>query len=69
MIFYEPVGSEIRTIQRRGRTGRHREGEVMVLVAEGTRDENAKISAERERREHAESRSKNSDGNLPRKVS
>ena len=34
VIFYEPVGSEIRTIQRRGRTGRHREGEVMVLVAE-----------------------------------
>ena len=47
VIFYEPVGSEIRTIQRRGRTGRHREGEVMVLVAEDTRDENAKISAER----------------------
>ena len=47
MIFYEPVGSEIRTIQRRGRTGRHREGEVMVLIAEDTRDENAKISAER----------------------
>jgi len=47
VIFYEPVGSEIRTIQRRGRTGRHREGEVMVLVAEGTRDENAKKSAEK----------------------
>ena len=47
VIFYEPVGSEIRTIQRRGRTGRHREGEVMVLVAEGTKDESAKISAER----------------------
>ncbi len=42
VIFYEPVGSEIRTIQRRGRTGRHREGEVMVLVAEGTKDETAK---------------------------
>ena len=47
VIFYEPVGSEIRTIQRRGRTGRHREGEVMVLVAEGTKDETAKKSAER----------------------
>ena len=47
VIFYEPVGSEIRTIQRRGRTGRHREGEVIVLIAEGTRDENAKSSAER----------------------
>ena len=45
VIFYEPVGSEIRTIQRRGRTGRHREGEVMVLIAEGTRDENMRSSA------------------------
>ena len=47
VIFYEPVGSEISTIQRRGRTGRHREGEVMVLVAESTKDETAKKSAER----------------------
>jgi len=39
VIFYEPIPSEIRTIQRRGRTGRSNEGEVIVLVAEGTRDE------------------------------
>jgi len=45
VIFYEPVSSETRTIQRRGRTGRHREGEVIVLVAEGTRDEGASIAA------------------------
>ena len=47
VIFYEPVSSEIRTIQRRGRTGRRRQGEVVVLVAEGTRDEWAKDSAKR----------------------
>ncbi len=47
VIFYEPVSSEIRTIQRRGRTGRRRQGEVAVLVAEGTRDERAKDSAKR----------------------
>lgn len=47
VIFYEPVGSEIRTIQRRGRTGRHREGEVMVLIAEGTRDENMRLAAQK----------------------
>jgi Fanconi anemia group M protein len=47
VIFYEPVSSEIRTIQRRGRTGRHREGEVVVLIAEDTRDEGARASAER----------------------
>ena len=47
VIFYEPVSSEIRTIQRRGRTGRRRQGEVVILVAEGTRDEKAKDSAKR----------------------
>ncbi len=39
VIFYEPVPSEIRTIQRRGRTGRKNDGEVYVLVAGGTLDE------------------------------
>ena len=47
VIFYEPVSSEIRTIQRRGRTGRQRLGEVIVLIAEGTRDEGAKAMAVR----------------------
>ena len=47
VIFYEPVSSEIRTIQRRGRTGRSREGEVVVLVAEGTRDEGAREASRR----------------------
>ena len=47
VIFYEPVPSESRTIQRRGRTGRHREGEVVVLIAEETRDEGAKAAGER----------------------
>ncbi len=39
VVFYEPVPSEIRTIQRRGRTGRERTGEVIVLMTKGTRDE------------------------------
>ncbi len=39
VIFYEPVPSEIRTIQRRGRTGRQAAGKVYVLMARGTRDE------------------------------
>lgn len=38
VVFYEPVPSEIRSIQRRGRTGRHRPGRVVVLVTKGTRD-------------------------------
>jgi Fanconi anemia group M protein len=39
VIFYEPVPSEIRSIQRKGRTGRARAGRVAVLMAKGTRDE------------------------------
>lgn len=39
VLFYEPVPSEIRSIQRRGRTGRKRAGRVVVLMARGTRDE------------------------------
>lgn len=39
VVFYEAVPSEIRAIQRRGRTGRTRAGRVVVLVARGTRDE------------------------------
>lgn len=39
VIFYEPIPSEIRSIQRRGRTGRSASGNVIVLMAKGTRDE------------------------------
>lgn len=39
VIFYEPVPSSIRDIQRSGRTGRQESGEVFVLIAENTRDE------------------------------
>ncbi len=39
VIFYEPIPSEIRSIQRRGRTGRARTGKVVVLLTKGTRDE------------------------------
>ncbi len=55
VVFYEPVPSEIRTIQRRGRTGRRYEGRVAVLVTKDTRDEAYFYSARRkERKMHAE---------------
>ena len=38
VIFYEPIPSAIRTIQRKGRTARHKKGGVVVLVANNTRD-------------------------------
>ena len=39
VIFYEPVPSEIRSIQRKGRTGRHGTGRIIVLVTRSTSDE------------------------------
>ncbi|HUC39129.1 MAG TPA: DEAD/DEAH box helicase [Candidatus Acidoferrum sp.] len=39
VIFYEPIPNEIRNIQRRGRAGRMRVGEIYMLVTRGTKDE------------------------------
>lgn len=39
VVFYEPIPSEIRTIQRRGRTARQRAGRVVILIAKNTPDE------------------------------
>ncbi len=55
VVFYEPVPSEIRTIQRRGRTGRSAAGRVVMLVTTDTRDEAFLYSARRkERKMHQE---------------
>jgi Fanconi anemia group M protein len=51
VIFFEPVPSEIRTIQRRGRTGRKAAGAVYVLSTKGTMDEAYYgVAQEKERR-------------------
>ncbi len=39
VIFYDVVPSEIRAIQRRGRTGRNKSGKVYVFKTKGTREE------------------------------
>ncbi len=39
VLFYEPVPTAIRSVQRKGRTGRQTEGSVVVLMTEDTRDE------------------------------
>ena len=68
VIFYDVVPSAIRSIQRRGRTGRKKEGKVFVLMAEGTRDEgyywaerakerNMKLSLEKIKSSETQSRS------------
>ena len=50
VIFFEPVPSEIRSIQRKGRTGRHSAGRVIVLVTRQTSDETFRfVSQNREK--------------------
>nr|MBA4405158.1 hypothetical protein [Nanoarchaeum sp.] len=39
VIFYEPVPSAIRSIQRKGRTARHSAGRLIILMTKNTRDE------------------------------
>lgn len=46
VLFYEPVPSEIRSIQRKGRTGRFQTGRVIMLVTQGTRDETYRWSSQ-----------------------
>lgn len=51
IFFFEPVPSAIRSVQRRGRTGRHGDGFVTVLMTKGTRDEaNKWVSLHKEKR-------------------
>ncbi|HOV66761.1 MAG TPA: DEAD/DEAH box helicase [Methanoregulaceae archaeon] len=50
VVFYEAVPSEIRSIQRKGRTGRSGEGRIVVLLTAGTSDETFRyVSQSRER--------------------
>jgi ERCC4-related helicase len=50
VVFYEAVPSEIRSIQRKGRTGRSGHGKIIVLVTKGTQDETFRyVSQSRER--------------------
>lgn len=39
VVFYEPIPSAIRKIQRTGRTARLKPGKLIILVTKGTRDE------------------------------
>ncbi len=45
VIFYEPIPSAIRQIQRRGRTGRSQKGKVTILMTVNTRDEGYRWSS------------------------
>ncbi len=54
VIFYEPIPSEIRTIQRRGRTGRQEEGKVYFLITKNTVDMAYYYSAKKKEKEMIE---------------
>lgn len=62
VIFYEPVPSEIRTIQRRGRTGRFSIGYCHVLIAKNTVDEVYFRVSQRKEEEMQKLLSEESDG-------
>ena len=73
VVFYDVVPSAIRSIQRRGRTGRKKEGKVFVLMAEGTRDEGyywaektkeKNMKASLEKIKNSETQSKGEQSNL-----
>ena len=45
VVFFEPIPSAIRTIQRRGRTGRQEQGRVVIFMTLDTRDVGYRWSA------------------------
>jgi ERCC4-related helicase len=47
VIFYEPIPSEIRYIQRKGRTGRKSAGSVIILAANETVDRRYNLASQR----------------------
>ncbi|MBI2175963.1 DEAD/DEAH box helicase [Candidatus Woesearchaeota archaeon] len=54
VVFYEPIPSAIRQIQRRGRTGRQEKGKVIILVTRDTRDEAFRwVAHHKEKRMHS----------------
>jgi len=53
VVFYEPIPSAIRAIQRRGRTARLMKGKMIMLITKNTRDESSYyVSRIRERKMH-----------------
>jgi len=60
VVFYDIVSSEIRMIQREGRTARHREGKVVLLYTHNTGDK-AKLSTALSRSKQMRKNLKNKD--------
>lgn len=70
VIFYEPIPSAIRTIQRAGRTARKIKGKIIILITRKTRDESYfYVSRARERKMHTAIHSIKEDFAKNKKVS
>jgi Fanconi anemia group M protein len=53
VVFYEPIPSGIRSIQRAGRTARLMKGKLIILITKNTRDESFYYASKsRERKMH-----------------
>jgi len=65
VVFFEPVPSEIRSIQRKGRTGRKHAGRIVILMAKGSKDEAYHWSSSRKERTMLRTM-KNIDLDMPR---
>ena len=68
VILYEPVPSEIRMIQRRGRTGRKNKGRMLILITKGTRDESYYWSSINKEKQMKKQLSKNYSEDLNRVI-
>ena len=71
VVFFEPVPSEIRSIQRTGRTGRFEKGKVIILIAKETMDEGfywASIAKEKKMKSTLSKIKKNNDLALPKQT-
>lgn len=68
VIFYEPVASEIRSIQRRGRTGRFRHGRVFILIFSNTRDQAYYFSSQNKERNMIANMRNEMDRKKPRHI-
>ena len=63
-IFYDCVPSEIRTIQRRGRVGRTKTGNIIFLVTNDTREQGYRWSAHRKEKKMKETLQKMKEKSL-----
>ncbi len=67
VVFYEPVPSEIRAIQRRGRAGRAKVGRVVVLLARGTQDQAFFFASKKREEKMKKTLRKMTEGGKPKK--